>query len=132
MNGRTNANSNLGGKLLWTNSNPKATFADQTISIDLSDYDAIIIETGVHPTSPTAEIANSVGYSYLLKNVVSIINSCHNNKTNPSRGFRISWFDDASVTIGEGYLIEGTNALTVSDNFAIPLAIYGVKGDIIP
>lgn len=117
---------------MWENSNPTATFADQTITLDLSDYDAIIIETGVHPTSSTVEIANSVGYSYLLKNVVTITNSCRNNKTNPSmRGFRISWFDDTSVTIGKGYLIEGTNALTVSDNYAIPLAIYGVKRSII-
>ena len=33
-------------KLLWTNSDPSADFAAQTISLDLSNYNAVLVQCG--------------------------------------------------------------------------------------
>ena len=36
-------NTNLGGKILWTNSNPTSEFASQNITLNSSDYDMLLV-----------------------------------------------------------------------------------------
>ena len=61
-----------GVKLLWTNSDVSQTFAAQTISLDLSDYDAIMIDLVYHYQYPTdyrtMQVFPKDGKSYYLLN----------------------------------------------------------------
>ena len=57
------------GILLWTNSNPAVAFGSQSISLDLSDYDSVAIETigcngiGLNDDIPNAINIIKVGYT---------------------------------------------------------------------
>ncbi len=108
--------------LLWTNASPTSTFGAQTIPLDLSDYDAIVV-TSKHWTDNDArrnEIA-FVGSSRMILTVQSPTNI----KIQTLRLYSVS---TTGVTFEGG---KGTNDSlgTYDSNYAIiPLAIYGIKG----
>lgn len=111
------ANSNLGAKLLWTNDNPSSNFPGQTITLDLTNYDGVIIEFNV------AKSVNSLlTRAYITKNDNSqylSVGGLYNPSNAKSRGRTIS-VNNNGITLGNGY----TDA---TDNGAcIPIKIYGV------
>jgi hypothetical protein len=110
-------NSNLGAKLLWTNDNPSSNFPGQTITLDLNNYDGVIIEFNV------AKSVNSLlTRAYITKNDNSqylSVGGLYNPSNAKSRGRTIS-VNNNGITLGNGY----TDA---TDNGAcIPIKIYGV------
>ena len=101
--------------LLWTNPNPDSSFAAQTVSIDLSSYDAILVQM--------RNVYNGGirGMGIVLKE--SINHSVGVFGTSETKTFRRSVnASDTGVTFGAGY--NGENS---SSNAAIPLLIYGIK-----
>lgn len=133
---------NMNTVLLWTNSSPSSTFAAQTVSVNLSNYDAIIIESKASSaksnTFPSFRTPTS-GYPYnqvyqnrifVNKNESGDILFGSDIRYPSSTGspassvtHRSVTISDSGVTFGNGYA-DGT----WTDYAAIPLKIYGVSG----
>lgn len=112
------ANSNLGAKLLWTNPNPGSKFSGQTIPLDLTNYDGVIIEfnvaNSVNSLLTRAYIKKSDGSQYLS------VGGLYNPSNAKSRGRTVS-VSNTGIVLGNGY----TDA---TDNGAcIPMKIYGTN-----
>lgn len=110
--------SNLGAKLLWTNPNPGSKFSGQTIPLDLTNYDGVIIEfnvaNSVNSLLTRAYIKKSDGSQYLSAGGV------YNPSNAKSRGRTVS-VSNTGIVLGNGY----TDA---TDNGAcIPIKIYGTN-----
>ena len=107
--------------LLWTNPSPTASFAAQTISLDLSEYDAVVI--GVHNF---ASSDNQYGliYQFCIKAVSGVDNmlqivSASNNRN----GLRRANVVDTGVWFSACTYNGGTN-----NGYCIPYQIIGIKG----
>ena len=110
--------SNLGAKLLWTNPNPGSKFSGQTIPLDLTNYDGVIIEfnvaNSVNSLLTRAYIKKSDGSQYLSAG------GLYNPSNAKSRGRTVS-VSNTGIVLGNGY----TDA---TDNGAcIPIKIYGTN-----
>ena len=109
--------------LLWTNPNPTSSFSAQTISLDLSKYDAVEIsfrrwstETILY-TQRVLEKNAGVGMSTAADNFLS---------------YRCCLFTDSGVTFDPPYYYPdyagGSWTLTQRDTRAyVPYKIYGIK-----
>ena len=94
--------------LLWTNPNPSANFAAQTINVD-TDYDAFIFVSNFNTTNVSRY------YGIIMKNASSGYISAAN-------GY------DRLVTVHEDSLtIADCSNYTPYNNILIPYKIYGVK-----
>ena len=102
--------------LVWTNSDPTTNFAAQEIALDLSEYDAIVINVKCSTsldeyfsallikTQPTTMMGGNVGTTaYYYK--------------------RQAGFGSAKVQFGDAF-----RNTTKNNAYAIPYQIYGVKG----
>lgn len=111
--GSTWENFSSGAELLWTNPAPLTNFAAQTVSLDLSNYDAIVIEVIYARTYPninrTTQIFPKNGESYKL------LNGAYGANESWTRTIKV---DDSGVTISS--VIQGDNGGT------IPYKIYGL------
>lgn len=99
-------------ELLWTNPSPSANFPAQTLSLDLTDYDAVIIELK-HNASAT-----QVRRELCIKG--------YTNRVLTSANGQLIGGDmwGRNVTVNEDSLVFGTP--TTASN-QIPTRIYGVK-----
>ena len=113
--------------LIWTNPRPNETFSAQTVSLDLSAYKAIEIETKVDAslqlftnpqvinkdTSATANWISCTSFSgyYIQVN---------------ARGIDVS---STGVTFGDAATMRGNNIVAATTNNArlVPYKIYGIK-----
>ena len=105
---------------LWENASPTSAFAAQTLSIDLTNYDEVIIESlsGVSANAskyltsvicPKGKITTALAQAYTMR----------------LRDFTVNM---TNIVIGVGRDL-GTNWSAVTDNSsAIPFRIYGIKG----
>lgn len=104
--------------LLWSNTNPTTSFAAQTVAVDLSGYDFVMViayESTSADVEMSATIRNGVGVKgrlFLMAN---------------SRQFRAIEISSTGVTFGVGRSgAVGSNA--VEDNTAaVPVYIYGIS-----
>lgn len=101
-------------KLLWTNPNPTSSFAAQTISLDLSDYDEVEIEAKQLASGSIIQLCR-VGIGKQTKCLFRDGNA--NNFY--TRTFIVS---ASSVQFGDAYY----NA-TLTNTDCVPTAIYGIK-----
>lgn len=104
-------------ELLWTNASPQSQFGAQTISLDLSNYDAVLVVV----TNTTLSGAPST--SYIVK---------EGTRSNMF-GIALAGTDDIykrAVTISQsGVAFESGYAAKSQNNGAlIPYQIYGIKG----
>lgn len=104
--------------LLWTNASPTTDFGAQTISIDLSDYAAILVETNEH-TSNTNRTSNLMlvnGDTYYMHTDSSTFQ------------FRLATVNTTGITFGQGNIVSTYGAAgTVQNSRVIPEYIYGLK-----
>ena len=118
-------NSNLSEKqnkleLLWTNPNPTSDFAAQTLSIDLSNYDGVVIESARNDNAYFTRTAIQKGYRSHLYVVWAEATGFGAN-ARPCRVEEASIvFDDASA-----YEYNGIGHGIASNTMQIPLKIYG-------
>lgn len=128
--GITPANLGLSGALtetlLWENASPTSDFAAQTISLDLSEYDRIIILMKTEPN--VSNYLNSIievgtyGWGQFLVNIASAV---------ALRLFaRKITVNSDGVIFDKGYYknVNSTSAATSSNSHVIPVKIYGIKG----
>lgn len=110
--------------LLWTNPNPTATYAAQSISIDMTSYKAAIIEFNYTDTS--------YGYSVIAaKDGLPMQANCITNIMSASIGnvvYRTAQVTASAIVISDCYrkAFNATTAGTVDNTRMIPQRIYGI------
>lgn len=106
--------------LLWTNTNPTAEFAPQTVSIDLTDYKEVEIIARNSTTN-----SESVTQKFPISNDGGVLTIFKLNDTWYMRQLTIS---NSGITFASGrycYMTNGGNGEL--DAVCIPLRIYGIK-----
>lgn len=121
---------NLGGvstKLLWTNASPSSAFANQTLTLDLSSYDAVEVEFGYSKDYPNDSVVvrsliGHTGTAYMQANM----SNSNGYLLAISRSF-IPYTDSIAIyPCYWKYSNEKTNS--THNDYAIPTRIYGIKG----
>lgn len=125
-------NNGVQKKLLWTNASPTSSFAAQTISLDLSGYDMVLIVHLSNQTdgtfacvSDTLPKSIGVGKGHLIYGGF-IYNATVANRG--SDGHRGLTFSDAGIAFENA--VRTTEGLGTAQNNAlcVPYQIYGIKG----
>lgn len=99
-------------ELLWTNASPSSDFAAQTIALDLSGYDAVIIQID---QERVRTYICFVGYQYDFGVVPT--------GYTPSTFGRLATVSSSGIEFGAGYYNTGAN-----NGVNKPTKIYGIKG----
>lgn len=102
--------------LLWTNPSPLSSFAAQTISLDLSEYSSIIIETLYEATTPS-------GYIGTASKSIIPVDGVEYKYPNPYYG--MTRFGRSIKCSSTGVYI--TSAANSENDRTLPYKIYGVK-----
>ena len=104
--------------LLWTNASPTSEFAAQTISLNLSGYDAVEIQfTGVLTKCLVGRDAQAIYLGATETTSYSILRS------------RIYAVTANGITFNNAvYKASNANTSNIANNMLIPIKIYGVKG----
>lgn len=105
-------------KLLWTNSDPTATFAAQTIALNLSKYDAILVKC--RATTSAGQYFSQFCFKGESVNA-SVSSKSYSGTTVYSRGVQCT---DTGVTFTNGY-----SGSTSGTGNAVPVKIYGLTID---
>lgn len=105
--------SNLGTKLLWENPNPTSSFGSQTVEIDLSNYESVLIECILSSVIQT-KLTGYCEKEYESGNIGG-----SNGTVAYGRGFTMS---DSGITFGSAVYNRDVNDKTI-----IPQKIYGAK-----
>ena len=107
--------------LLWTNPNPTKQFDPQTISLDLSGYDGVVVTGRISINSPEGG-APAIMFDANINTMLIF----------PS-GYRIRWryasWNESGVTFDVGRVDSynsGTGG-TPDNRWAIPMKIFGIK-----
>lgn len=113
-------------KLLWENASPQSTFAEQTISLDLSGYDFVAITF----MSSTDEPENWKTQIFPANHGGVLTSSNSATGVSPpyyetNRSFTIS---ETGITFGAGRYSYGTTQNNVDPMRCIPEKIYGIAG----
>lgn len=103
---------------LWTNSDPSQSFSSQTIPLDLTDYEFVIIEFKALNTSGSLTVTVGIIGDEIVLN--SAMGRCR---------YRIAEISTSGILFNSGYQYStyGGTA-TVNDNACIPVYVFGVKG----
>lgn len=111
---------------LWENASPTSLFAAQTVSMDLSGYDAVAV---------VFEVTNDQAYEFVEccrinhNGVASVIrNTASANISSGSIGAHLRKYE--VVTSGiyfSGNVYSHANSYSTNNSGCIPLAVYGVK-----
>ena len=107
--------------LLWTNENPTAAFAAQTISLDLSEYKYVIIVVK----------QNTNGDYYPRCNIILPVSASYENGWEPTIGTNGSKINRlVMVDLNGIWISDATGSSGTYNNVDIPYKIYGIKGDL--
>ena len=119
--GKTNAGGSggLSMELLWENASPTSTFARQTISLDLTGYDACMVFFKIKTNNDIRASA------YSLKNVKGFIFSDDNSGHVCNRAFTTK---DYGVDFLQAYYYATYASYAENNGYQIPERIYGIKG----
>ena len=114
-------------ELLWTNPDPTATFAAQTINLDLSEYDSVRVLSRTNTTSNHRRYFDCpVGNSQQIFSFGSAGAGAATHLSNRSYTTSIS-----GISFENSYYKNLTNTTVETDNFScIPVEIYGIKNKI--
>lgn len=120
--------------LLWENPNPTSDFSSQTLSLDFSSYDFILVKTKLQKSNQEYQdykdtfIIEKNNNFTMVMHLGAQANSLSANKYTKAR---IVNFTDDSITIGDCYSRQWNttsgNSGTVTNSDCIPLAIYGIS-----
>lgn len=103
-------------KLVWENASPDNRFLEQTIPIDLSAYDAVMVVTNEGAAPSVVKMGES---RWVF------------GTTGPNTGGVQIWFRRCTVSVDSVYFGRSTHSpqeAYLSDAWCVPLRIYGIKG----
>ena len=111
--------------LLWENASPASAFAAQTVSLDLSEYDAVEIIYSYYANSTLDYRATvRIGKSAEL-NTICNITATTAASFNTTRQCSVK---NTGVTFtGGGYKYVNTTSYTAADTYSVPFVIYGIR-----
>lgn len=114
-------------KLLWTNASPGSTFAAQTISLDLSEYDLVFIKVRLE-TGSTSYISAmmEVGSAVNVYSTSYIATNGYTMATN----YRTLTIANDGIECGDAYRksYTATTSGTANNILLIPVKVFGIKG----
>lgn len=117
--------------LLWTNPSPTATFVAQTIAIDLTGYDAILIEFMPFPEDTvyyfTAWSKCLVGRGSALFWMFLNTATAATGAAFPNAASRTYTVSTTGVTFAAGQMLYGGNAYKDMNSRSVPTKIYGIR-----
>lgn len=105
--------------LLWTNPNPTASFAAQTISLDLSKYRFIEVEAQYVPITRARVGGAMSALQFFSGSSDTRYGTVSNARRFQAFSSYVSFADNSQVYTG--------SAITVVNTNTIPLKIYGIK-----
>lgn len=109
-------------ELLWTNASPTSSFSPQTVSLNLSGYDAVLIYVA-NNTSRTCINGWILPKGAPQSKLVSFKTDYGLYPT--SRNATVT---ATGVTFGDGYDNGNSTTANLSNTCCIPYSIYGIKG----
>lgn len=112
--------------LLWTNASPTSAFEGQTISLDLSGYDAVEIEFRKNTSVNLLYYEKcKIGWNADVQSMWNI--DISSNATVVYRSFTVS---ESGITFANSVYKSSPFGTTVgnNNNYMIPYKIYGIKG----
>lgn len=116
---------NIGMKLLWTNASPTSSFNSQTISLDLSSYQAVLIYFNTYAGSATY----SGHYSSTIAKVGQTGVQSDNGETGAHMANRAFVVNTTGIEFKLAYYASAYGGSTNwSSNCLVPCQIYGIKG----
>lgn len=104
--------------LLWTNPSPTSSFAAQTVSVDLSGYDAYGVLVLFGTSNPNIVPMQVLPCDSARDGVLSVVARSNNNN-----GGRLVTFSPTGLTF-TACTYNGSS----SNAYCIPYKIYGIKG----
>lgn len=118
---------------LWENASPNSVFSEQTMTLDLSEYDFLFMEFLTHSSSGswrwyrvtmTVPVNHEDGWKYYKAVGFS--------ETASYMAFRAFSLANNTLRFGRGYYVGsyGASSTSISDYLYVPLKIYGIKGAI--
>lgn len=117
----------LSMELLWSNASTSSKFPEQTISLNLGEYDRVLIEFITH-VSADAPYGNCRKDAIARRNTRGQISGP--GETGSYITLRCFTVDNNGVSFEAGYYAKtyAAETLTASNNSYIPAKIYGIKG----
>lgn len=113
-------------KLLWTNSNPSSNFAAKQISLNLSSYDAVLVETRYN-TSSSARGKTSIIFINYDERIMQLMNVGTDSKWLFACE-RVCYPRSTYVGFEANYTKKSDNTAGALDNtHNIPTRIWGIK-----
>lgn len=110
---------------LWENTNPTAAFGAQNITLANDNYDFLmwIIRESVYSNNVSISLIIEKGSDARIQGSIGTSNGVH-NYARP-----IVCVNATTYNINSSYSCIGTGGESVNNNYAIPLAVYGIKKD---
>jgi hypothetical protein len=116
---------NLGGKLLWTNSNPSSNFNSQDINLSSDDYDKLTI---IYKTQTSENLCMS---ETIMKGQGALLHYIQGQTTGFVGNIRwreFNYVNDTKYSFGNGYnQVVTQQTATITNQNIIPLYIVGYK-----
>lgn len=103
--------------LLWTNPSPTSSFAAQTVPLDLSSYDMVMVFCRQSTSDGT--LTSQMGPKSTDIRVINMYNN---------RFVRTYSWTDTGVAIGSALRANYNASLSTDNAYQIPMYIYGIKG----
>ena len=115
-------NNAVTGTLLWTNSSPGNDFAEQTVQLDLTNYDTFDVYFRVVRNS------GSVAYAKVLKNISTLLTGTQMYSASVVRaGNRAISISDTGISFGNGRRLTSFSAGEDNAATCIPVYVIGYK-----
>ena len=120
--------------LLWTNPDTSLAFAQQTVSIDLSEYKSVCIDYRVSNSGTERHayafysIGDNITIPATAQGYPTVIGTAYGKVGEMSSTARNISISTNGITFGTGY----AGAQAASTSYAIPAKIYGIKTQIYP
>ena len=109
---------------MWTNPNPTGGFSAQTVPLDLSSYDGVLIQSSV-TIYTGAGVHEPNTFSFVPKGKTArIFGSQQATSLKDEITTRLATVSDTGVTFTSGYF---PNSGATDGGFCVPDYIYGVK-----
>ena len=106
-------------EVLWTNSAPTSAFAQQTVSLDLTNYDAVLIECN---TSGNTDTGKTIQFG-LVGSTIRLMAEIYQIHR------RLATINSDGITFGNNYYLPAyaNGNETASNGYLIPTRIYGLR-----
>lgn len=110
--------------LLWTNPNPSAVFAAQSISIDASSFSALIVV--FRPYNTEIQTLNEL---FLIPQEEATATYVSSSQTNLAFFYRKMAVSASKIDFNEGLLrVQGSASTSQTRNqYLVPVQIFGIK-----